>query len=206
MSTGFGQKARVLIFGTGAGGINFYKYNRRRYRVIGFVDNNQQKQGQHLFGKLIHAPQQLSALVFDKIIIASDYYSEIYPQLTDKLAIDEQRIEVFHGAQISSQLSWFQHIGKRLEQRGYERMCKQPGLISDLLYRLFFDARIPGAWPCAGWMKAPSTRSMCFAGANREAASRHGSSINRHRRSPWNYPRSPSITFARGRSVRCPVR
>lgn len=189
MSTGFGQKARVLIFGTGAGGVNFYKYNRRRYRVIGFVDNNQQKQGQRLFGKLIHAPQQLSSLAFDKIIIASDYYREIHPQLTEKLAINEQKVEVFHGAQISSQLPWFQRIGKRLEQLGYERLCRKPGLISDLLYRLFFDARIPGAWPCAGWMKATSTRSMSFARANRAPASRHDSSINRHRRSRWNYPR-----------------
>ncbi|WDH21330.1 glycosyltransferase 61 family protein [Pseudomonas chlororaphis] len=138
VSTGFGQKARVLIFGTGAGGVNFYKYNRRRYRVIGFVDNNQQKQGQRLFGKLIHAPQQLSSLAFDKIIIASDYYREIHPQLTEKLAINEQKVEVFHGAQISSQLPWFQRIGKRLEQLGYERLCRKPGLISDLLYRLFF--------------------------------------------------------------------
>ncbi|MGE7959602.1 glycosyltransferase family 61 protein [Pseudomonas sp. NPDC089530] len=139
MSTGFGQKARVLIFGTGAGGVNFYKYNRRRYRVLGFVDNNQQKQGQRLFGKLIHAPQQLSALVFDKIIIASDYYREIYPQLTEKLAIAEHKVEVFHGAQIHSQLPLLQRLGKHLEQMGYERLCKRPGPVSDLLYRLFFQ-------------------------------------------------------------------
>ncbi|AJO81813.1 glycosyltransferase family 61 protein [Pseudomonas sp. MRSN 12121] len=139
MSTGFGQKARVLIFGTGAGGVNFYKYNHRRYQVIGFVDNNQQKQGQHLFGKLIHAPQQLGTLMFDKIIIASDYYREIYSQLTQTLAIDEQKVEVFHSAQIRAQLPWRQRLNKRLEQLGQELLCRKPGVLSDLLYRLFFQ-------------------------------------------------------------------
>lgn len=138
MAAGFGQKIRVLIFGTGAGGINFYKYNRGRYRVIGFVDNNQQKHGQRLFGKRIHAPQQLSALTFDKIIIASDYHSEIYPQLTQTLAIAEHQIEIFQGTGILASQTWLQRLGKHLEQLGYEYLCKKPGVLSDALYQLFF--------------------------------------------------------------------
>lgn len=132
-----GQKERVLIFGTGAGGINFYKSCRGRYKVIGFLDNNQQKQGQTLFGKDIHAPQNLGNLVFEKIIIASDYYQEIHHQLVDELAVSEDKVSVFN-TQITAP-GLFQRWGSRLELLGYELMCKRPGFLSDLLYRLLFN-------------------------------------------------------------------
>ena len=81
----FRQKVRVLIFGTGAGGINYYKSSRGNHKVIGFLDNNQQKQGQSLFGKTIYAPRHLANLSYDKIIIASDYHREIREQLIGNL-------------------------------------------------------------------------------------------------------------------------
>lgn|GEM_PF-1199363 len=132
----FQKKVRILIFGTGAGGSYFYKYNRSHYDVVGFLDNNPQKHDQKLFGKLIYAPQKLSELVYDKIIIASDYYREILTQLTDLLLVPKARIEVFLGADVQKPRSLLQRLGKHLESLGYERMCKQSGLVSDVLYWL----------------------------------------------------------------------
>ncbi len=133
----FIKKTRVLIFGTGAGGVHVYKSCRGRYNVIGFLDNNQQKQGHLLFGKPIHAPQKLKELVFDKIIIASDYYREIYQQVVSNLAIDERLVSVFHN-QTQSPPSLLRRVIQRLETAAYERMCKHPGWGSDGLFRIFF--------------------------------------------------------------------
>jgi capsular polysaccharide biosynthesis protein len=135
------QKTPILIFGTGAGGISFYKNCRARYNVVGFLDNNQQKHGQTLFGKTIHAPQQLGSLAFEKIIIASDYYRDIYPQLVDELAVSEDKISIFHKQLSPPNLR--QRCNARLERLGYELMCRREGLISDWLYRLFFKQQSP---------------------------------------------------------------
>ncbi len=53
MALGGNKKEKILIFGTGSGGINFFNSCRSRYRVIGFLDNNKQKQGEKLFGLMI---------------------------------------------------------------------------------------------------------------------------------------------------------
>jgi capsular polysaccharide biosynthesis protein len=134
MFAGFRNKPRVLIFGTGAGGVNFYKSCRGRYKVIGFLDNNQQKHGQTLFGKRIHAPQTLGNLAFEHIIIASDYFREIQLQLVNELAVSKDKISTFHEQPVVP--SRFQILRSRVEFLVYELICK-PGLMSGLLYRLF---------------------------------------------------------------------
>jgi len=130
------KQTRILIFGTGAGGINFYKSCRGRYNVVGFLDNNQQKHGQVLFGKTIHNPDQLSDLGFDQIIIASDYYREIYPQLVNELAIRAEQVSIFHKHVTAA--GPVQRLTASLERWGYALMCWRTGLISDVLYRVFF--------------------------------------------------------------------
>jgi capsular polysaccharide biosynthesis protein len=131
--TWFRRKVRILIFGTGAGGVNFYKSSRGRQKVIGFLDNNQQRQGCLLFGKTIYAPRQLADLSFDKIIIASDYYREIQRQLIDEFAISEDKVTVYEPG--PAKRSRLQSFRKRLELLGYECICTRPGLVSDWLYR-----------------------------------------------------------------------
>ncbi len=135
MATWFKQKARILIFGTGAGGVNFYKTCRGRFQVQGFVDNNVQKQGQHLFGKLIYAPRELVNLDFDTVIIASDYHAEIYPQLL-ALGICETKIDIFHH-QFRQQTSAAQRLRSRLWGQVQELICWREGWISDLAFALF---------------------------------------------------------------------
>ncbi|UZE28255.1 glycosyltransferase family 61 protein [Pseudomonas asplenii] len=129
------KKARVLIFGTGSGGINFYKSSRRRLRILGFVDNNSQRQGQKLFGKLIYAPHELAQLTFDKVIIASDYYVEIYPQLIG-LGLTKTQVEIFHQQAIQN-TSVFQRLRSVATEQFLERMYRRKGWVSDLLFALF---------------------------------------------------------------------
>lgn len=145
------RKERILIFGTGSGGMNFYKICRSRYRIVGFLDNNKQKHGHKLFGMPIYSPQSLGALMFDKIIIASDYYVEIYTQLTSQLGVDENRIEVFHSSQLLA-FSWWRQFKKRLEQLSHKIMCSQPNWISTLLFHLHYGR----------WRGCSNTKLMPF--------------------------------------------
>ena len=136
MPTGSGDKPRILIFGTGSGGVNFYKSYCKCYRVIGFLDNSQRKHGQLLFGKVIHAPQSIQSLSFDKIIIASDYYREIHQQLLNELAVANDKVAFSHAElwRPPSQLSLWRNT---LERFSYKRLCEQPGLVSSALFQLF---------------------------------------------------------------------
>jgi capsular polysaccharide biosynthesis protein len=129
----FGQKTRILIFGTGAGGTSFYKRCRGRYNIIGFLDNNPQKHGQRLFNKTIYAPHSLPQLAYDKIIIVSDYYREIHQQLIQEFAISEQKISVFQ-ADSALHTPLLQRCRKHLELAAHDLMCRRPGLLSDFLY------------------------------------------------------------------------
>ncbi|HEY4319058.1 MAG TPA: glycosyltransferase 61 family protein [Herbaspirillum sp.] len=138
MTTWFSRKTRILIFGTGAGGVSFYQRARSRYKVVGFLDNNRQKQGQALFGKVIYAPQTIDQLLFDKIIIVSDYYREIYQQLIGELAVSEQKVSVFQQASQEPSSAW-QRWRKRLELIAYEWMCRRRGAVASLLFWLLFD-------------------------------------------------------------------
>lgn len=91
----FKRKDRVLIFGASSGGIAFYKKHIHLYNIVGFLDNNIQKQGRKLYSTKVFSPKDIKGLDFDKIIISSDYHAEIYIQLTKQYGIDESRIEVF---------------------------------------------------------------------------------------------------------------
>lgn len=132
MRRGVNRKTRCLIFGTGAGGLNFYKSCRDSYTIIGFIDNNQDKQGCRFFGKNIYAPQQLSNLCFDKIIIASDYHVEIKKQLIDEFAISEHQIMVAWVSQVRlTPVSRLQFLRARVASFSYEQTFPPNVLVCD---------------------------------------------------------------------------
>jgi lipopolysaccharide cholinephosphotransferase len=86
---------KALVFGTGTAGERAYEYYKAlpEYELTGWLDNNKTKHGQTFFSLPIYAPDQLAELVFDKIIIASTFHSEIRKQLTEQLAIAPSCIE-----------------------------------------------------------------------------------------------------------------
>lgn len=86
------KKKKILIFGAGSGGGDYYRRIHKTYNVIGFLDNSKARQGNIFFGKTIYSPDDIGNLVFDKIIIASDYYREILQQLKSELGVDERII------------------------------------------------------------------------------------------------------------------
>lgn len=91
------KKSKVLIFGTGAGGSRLFHSIRNNKNVIGFLDNNIQRQGTPFLGKDVFSPSTISNLHFDEIIIASDYYLEIFQQLTTELSVPKEYISIFYN-------------------------------------------------------------------------------------------------------------
>ena len=90
------HRPRVLIFGASSTGQAQFDGIKRSHKVIGFVDNDNSKNGSRLSGKPVYSPQVINSLKFDKIIIASCYHQEIARQLTDEIKIDPDKISIFH--------------------------------------------------------------------------------------------------------------
>lgn len=128
------KKERILVFGAGSGGVNYYNGHRRRYDVLGFLDNNAQRHGERLIGKLIYAPQELAQLEFDRIVIASDYYAAIYPQLIN-LGVPWSKIDIHHPG--LAPVSRIMRLRSCLRVLLLESICHSPELISDALLAVF---------------------------------------------------------------------
>lgn len=62
--------------------------------MIGFVDNDQRKQGGTYLGLPVHAPEALKTLEYDRIVICSMYVDEIQDQLNLQLEIPFEKIDV----------------------------------------------------------------------------------------------------------------
>ena len=84
---------RVLIFGAGRGGYFAGLTLRKRFEIVGFLDNSASLQGSKLLGLPVMSPNALESLDYDLIEIASMYRDDIYYQLVD-LGVDEDRIEI----------------------------------------------------------------------------------------------------------------
>ncbi|MEO3678958.1 glycosyltransferase 61 family protein [Rheinheimera sp. FR7-31] len=131
-------KKRILIFGTGAGGASFYQQQRRHFKVVGFVDNNPEKQGNRFCGKQVYSAGEINKLAADLIIIASDYHQEIYHQLVKLLHVPPDKIALFH--QFQSRSTFWQRCDMWWQQWIYKRICSQSELISSAFFRFRFSS------------------------------------------------------------------
>jgi len=85
---------KILIFGFGKNYETAKQYNLfDKDEIIAFIDNDEKKQNKFFENKPVIAPNQIHNFDFDKIIIASLAYDEIYDQLLS-LGIDKYKI--FH--------------------------------------------------------------------------------------------------------------
>ena len=89
---------RVIIWGTG----RYYEANKNIFRknidILGFIDNNQEKQGKTLDGKKIYAPHDINEIEFDWLFILCKDYVSVRRQLMD-MPIEKQ-FKVYDVTQI----------------------------------------------------------------------------------------------------------
>ncbi len=92
------MKEKVIIYGTGKAATNFYKvdFDHNQFTLIAFSDGNTDKQEQYFFDSLIIPPQQIKYTDYDKVIIASVFFEEIYESLTTQYEIPGDRIVNTH--------------------------------------------------------------------------------------------------------------
>ncbi len=126
------HKPTVLIFGASKGGESVYRSIQSEYNVVGFVDNNTKIQGSKLLRKKIYTPDQLRELIFDKIIIASDYHVEIKKQLIDEFGINSDEIFIFDLVSVNEPTVLFKFFDS-LERSVIYFLCHTPFVFSHLL-------------------------------------------------------------------------
>ena len=75
----------ILIWGTGKFSKKFTEtaLNDKEINIIGFIDNNPEKQGQIFFEKEIYGPDVILKINFDKIVICTVYIDEIRKQILE---------------------------------------------------------------------------------------------------------------------------
>ena len=69
------MEKRYFIFGTSNGAEEFIdNFTQDDFdKVIGFLDNNEEKIGHSFFDKPVYSPKEIKNFNFDKIIIASSF-------------------------------------------------------------------------------------------------------------------------------------
>lgn len=75
------MKERIIIFGASKLGEMSYIFYNSENEIICFCDNDKYKIGNSIYGKRIIAPEDLKKYENIKIIIASEYYTQIVKQL-----------------------------------------------------------------------------------------------------------------------------
>jgi hypothetical protein len=129
------KKERVLIFGTGSGGRYLYNSIQNQKDIIGFLDNNRLKQGTKFCGRNVLNPSDILNLNFEKIIIASDYYKEIFQQLTTEFGVAKQKISLYHTEQ-RSEKTIFTVIRNKLTNLIIKNVCSNSTLKSKIIYNI----------------------------------------------------------------------
>ncbi len=81
---------RVIVFGTG----KLYERNKKELEhmdIVAFLDNDIEKKGKYIDGKIIDLPQNVLRYEYDYILIVSIHYKEMRQQL-EQLGISEKTI------------------------------------------------------------------------------------------------------------------
>lgn len=86
---------KIFIWGTG----NVAEETLRdcmtidEYEILGFIDNDEEKQKSKFWNREVFAPTIISSILPDKIVVLTDAYDEIKAQIMDKFPDLEDRIE-----------------------------------------------------------------------------------------------------------------
>ncbi len=90
---------KVILFGLG----NYYGRFRKYFNdndIVVLCDNNKERQGEIVDGKLVIAPEKIEQYEYDKIYILSSYIKEIRRQLIS-LGVIEKKIVSYYDVKIS---------------------------------------------------------------------------------------------------------
>ncbi|MER1998570.1 MAG: D-alanyl-lipoteichoic acid biosynthesis protein DltD [Lysinibacillus sp.] len=126
------NKYKIILFGTGSSSEKIKKIiNQERCEIVGYADNNKDKQGTYIERCYVYAPQQLLQVSFDYIVIGSIYFNEIYEQLI-QLQIDAKKIVNIY--------EYIRYQDVKLKLKQLDEMQKPEMMITGMSYaRYGFD-------------------------------------------------------------------
>ncbi|NMH59643.1 glycosyltransferase family 61 protein [Alteromonas ponticola] len=131
-----GRKERVVIFGTGSAARNFVPTVRSKYEIVAYMDNDTTKQGTFIGTTPVLAPSAISTLDIDLILIASDFFEEIYHNL--KTNKHFKTIPIIYYRSVVSKKPLLKQWRKSCQNFSRNLICRLPQSISKL-YRPFFQ-------------------------------------------------------------------
>jgi len=137
---------KVIIFGAGGQGRRIYNElaNKPQIEVVGFVDNNKEKQGGEIFGISILSPEHIAQMEYDKIYIASMYAEDIENQLFS-MGIESFQIETFQPQSVQLRIEWLRAFSEILNARNIPGDVAEAGVFRGDFAKyinLFFPNRI----------------------------------------------------------------
>lgn len=120
---------KYIIFGTGIVGLRIFdQMQMQKITPIAFVDNNSNLWGTEINNVMVISPDKIKNIEYDKIFIcSSDYYTEIYEQLTQQLEIPEDKIVHWAYLSWSDFVNYYENCGINLddEQQAVIKYVKQ---------------------------------------------------------------------------------
>ncbi|MCP3778082.1 TylF/MycF family methyltransferase [Paenibacillus sp. MZ03-122A] len=123
------DKAKVVIFGAGDGGLRVHYLLSDEFEVIAFADNDVSKQGSKFLSKPIVAPNEICKLVFDYVIIANIHGESVYKQLTEELSIEKGKIiDYFMSLKFDTRLALLRQIADEINECGVKGSVAELGV------------------------------------------------------------------------------
>ncbi|MEH6733288.1 MAG: class I SAM-dependent methyltransferase [Shewanella sp.] len=110
---------KVLIYGTSSKAIEYIAAIALNYDIVGFIETRPEKKV--CLGKPVYAPSELTGLVFDLVIIASSFESQIRDTLTKVGVVNVKTLEELEAVQV---------IHADLEQRNIRYRLQKEHMIS----------------------------------------------------------------------------
>lgn len=86
------MRIKTLLFGAGQGSLTYIKNTADKREFVGYLDNDLNKVGKTFQGIMVYSINDLLDLVFDEIVITTQWALEVQKQLIEELGIDQQKI------------------------------------------------------------------------------------------------------------------
>lgn len=113
------MQEKVLIFGLGEIFKEFIVQESKKYDIVGFSDNDQEKIGKTILEKKVIHPKDIPKTKFDVVIITSSYFNEIRLELIN-LGIPKEKIRNYSITDVNDDVEVRKQALKRME-----RICKE---------------------------------------------------------------------------------
>lgn len=86
------NKEKILVYGTGGTAKNLFRFiDETLYEIVAYVDSDSTLEYGSFMGKLIISPDKIKFMEYSRIVIASNYYEEIY-EILSELGISKEKI------------------------------------------------------------------------------------------------------------------